>query len=127
MALSTDFAQEDLDALDADQKLRQQYDAVVSARTGIDCMDSWVTELIETGYLHNHARMWFASIWIFTLGLPWALGADFFYRHLLDGDPASNTLGYQDCQLGSRSSTRSLRLFPSLMLGLQTRLSTARY
>lgn len=51
--------------------------------------------MVETGYLHNHARMWFASIWIFTLGLPWRLGADFFYRHLLDGDAASNTLGWR--------------------------------
>jgi len=63
--------------------------------TGIDCFDAWARELVETGYLHNHARMWFASIWIFTLGLPWALGADFFIRHLLDGDPASNTLGWR--------------------------------
>jgi deoxyribodipyrimidine photo-lyase len=39
--------------------------------------------------------MWFASIWIFTLGLPWTLGADFFYRYLLDGDPASNTLSWR--------------------------------
>jgi hypothetical protein len=39
--------------------------------------------------------MWFASIWIFTLDLPWRLGADFFYRHLIDGDPASNTLGWR--------------------------------
>ena len=52
-------------------------------------------ELVETGYLHNHARMWFASIWIFTLRLPWELGADFFLRHLLDGDPASNTLSWR--------------------------------
>jgi deoxyribodipyrimidine photo-lyase len=51
--------------------------------------------LAETGYLHNHARMWFASIWIFTLRLPWTLGADFFLRHLLDGDPASNTLSWR--------------------------------
>jgi deoxyribodipyrimidine photo-lyase len=36
-----------------------------------------------------------ASIWIFTLGLPWTLGADFFIRHLFDGDPASNTLGWR--------------------------------
>lgn len=50
---------------------------------------------METGYLHNHARMWFASIWIFTLRLPWELGADFFFRHLLDGDPASNTLSWR--------------------------------
>jgi deoxyribodipyrimidine photo-lyase len=39
--------------------------------------------------------MWFASIWVFTLKLPWELGADFFYRHLIDGDPASNTLSWR--------------------------------
>ena len=63
--------------------------------TGIEGFDDWARELVQTGYLHNHARMWFASIWIFTLGLPWALGADFFLRHLLDGDPASNTLSWR--------------------------------
>ncbi len=52
-------------------------------------------QLVEEGWLHNHARMWFASIWIFTLRLPWELGADFFLRHLLDGDPASNTLSWR--------------------------------
>ena len=64
-------------------------------RTGIECFDDWSRELVATGYLHNHVRMWFASIWIFTLKLPWALGADFFLRHLLDADPASNTLGWR--------------------------------
>ena len=63
--------------------------------TGIEGFDDWAWELVETGWLHNHARMWFASIWIFTLGLPWVLGADFFLRHLLDGDPASNTLSWR--------------------------------
>jgi deoxyribodipyrimidine photo-lyase len=52
-------------------------------------------ELTATGYLHNHARMWAASIWIFTLRLPWEAGADLFLRHLLDGDPASNTLSWR--------------------------------
>ena len=72
--------------------------AVTSATqgtTGIACFDAWARELVETGYMHNHARMWFASIWIFTLRLPWELGADFFLRHLLDGDPASNTLSWR--------------------------------
>ncbi|MFM9935512.1 MAG: FAD-binding domain-containing protein [Novosphingobium sp.] len=64
-------------------------------RTGIDAFDAWVHELTSTGYLHNHARMWFASIWIFTLRLPWALGADFFLRHLIDADAASNTLSWR--------------------------------
>ena len=49
--------------------------------TGIDCFDAWVKELIEENYLHNHARMWFASIWIFTLKLPWQSGANFFMEH----------------------------------------------
>jgi deoxyribodipyrimidine photo-lyase len=71
------------------------YEVAVSAHTGIECFDHWVQELVETGYLHNHARMWFASIWIFTLKLPWQLGADFFLNHLLDGDPAANTLSWR--------------------------------
>ncbi|MGJ3241656.1 MAG: FAD-binding domain-containing protein [Opitutales bacterium] len=66
-----------------------------AGETGIACFDAWARELVETGYLHNHARMWFASIWIFTLNLPWSLGAAFFLRHLLDGDPASNTLSWR--------------------------------
>lgn len=80
---------------DTDAGLVQPYQKAIAGSTGIDCFDAWVRELIETGYLHNHTRMWFASIWIFTLGLPWQLGADFFYRHLIDGDPASNTLSWR--------------------------------
>ncbi|MBF9043806.1 DNA photolyase [Rhodobacterales bacterium HKCCE4037] len=66
-----------------------------SGRTPIAAFNDWATELVDTGYLHNHARMWFASIWIFTLKLPWQAGADFFLRHLIDGDPASNTLSWR--------------------------------
>ena len=68
---------------------------VNQANTGIECLDSWINELKNFGYLHNHTRMWFASLWIFTLKLPWELGADFFMNHLLDGDPASNTLSWR--------------------------------
>ena len=75
--------------------LRREWEAACQGDTGIDCFDHWARQLAQTGYLHNHARMWFASIWIFTLRLPWALGADFFMRHLLDGDPASNTLSWR--------------------------------
>ncbi|MFN6977472.1 MAG: FAD-binding domain-containing protein, partial [Gemmobacter sp.] len=85
----------DLAALDRDRRLRRDVARAMDGETGLDCFDAWARELVETGYLHNHARMWFASIWIFTLGLPWRLGADFFYRHLLDGDAASNTLGWR--------------------------------
>lgn len=81
--------------LNNDATLRQHYNAAIEGKTGIACFDFWATELIQTGYLHNHARMWFASIWIFTLKLPWVLGADFFHRHLLDGDAASNTCSWR--------------------------------
>ncbi len=66
-----------------------------SGKTGIQPFDQWSRELTSTGYLHNHVRMWYASIWIFTLRLPWTLGADFFLRNLLDADPASNTLSWR--------------------------------
>jgi len=85
----------DLLELERDRKLRGDVAAAEAGQTGLNYFDAWAEELVETGYLHNHVRMWFASIWIFTLGLPWRLGADFFLRHLLDGDPASNTLGWR--------------------------------
>jgi deoxyribodipyrimidine photo-lyase len=81
--------------LDKDGALRRDYTAATEGATGIDGFDDWARELVETGWLHNHARMWFASIWIFTLRLPWALGADFFFRHLVDADPGSNTLSWR--------------------------------
>jgi deoxyribodipyrimidine photo-lyase len=74
---------------------RSALEAALAGRTGIAGFDAWAQELVATGYLHNHARMWFASIWIFTLRLPWELGAAFFYEHLLDGDVASNTLSWR--------------------------------
>ena len=81
--------------LEARQSLLDRYNSATAGNTGIDCFDAWAKELVSTGYLHNHARMWFASIWVFTLKLPWKLGADFFLRHLLDGDPASNTCSWR--------------------------------
>lgn len=84
-----------LAAVEANAGLRKAYSEATEGRTGIAAFDVWAHELTETGYLHNHARMWFASIWIFTLRLDWHLGADFFLRHLLDGDAASNTLSWR--------------------------------
>ena len=84
-----------LKSVGKDRRLAAQYSQACAGETGIACFDTWAEELVTTGYLHNHARMWFASIWIFTLKLPWELGADFFLRHLMDGDPASNTLAWR--------------------------------
>lgn len=68
---------------------------VMNAQSGVACMDAMAAELRATGYLHNHARMWWASFWIHVERLPWELGADFFFRHLVDADPASNTLSWR--------------------------------
>ena len=81
--------------LAANSGLRRAFEDAVSGRTGIDGFDDWAQELVAQNWLHNHVRMWFASIWVFTLRLPWALGADHFMQHLLDGDPASNTLSWR--------------------------------
>ena len=73
----------------------KNYQKAINAQTDIECFNDWVHELKENNYLHNHTRMWFASIWIFTLNLPWQKGAEFFMRHLFDGDVASNTLSWR--------------------------------
>ena len=86
----TDFL-EDLKGLKEDDN----YKKAINGETQVECFNDWVKELKENNYLHNHTRMWFASIWIFTLELPWQLGAEFFMQNLYDGDAASNTLGWR--------------------------------
>ena len=89
------------DYLNELKKIREEfkdntnYKNAIEGNTNIECFNEWVNELKENNYLHNHARMWFASIWIFTLDLPWQLGAEFFMKHLFDGDAAANTLGWR--------------------------------
>lgn len=68
---------------------------VESQQSGNPVIDFFSNELVSTGYLHNHARMWFAAWWVHEARLPWQCGAAFFHRHLLDGDPASNILSWR--------------------------------
>ena len=90
----TDYLIE-LNQIKNELKDNKDYIAAIEGKTKVDCFNEWVKELKENNYLHNHTRMWFASIWIFTLELPWQLGAEFFMQHLYDGDAASNTLGWR--------------------------------
>ena len=89
------------DYLDELKKIREEfkdntnYKKAIEGNTNLECFNEWVNELKENNYLHNHTRMWFASIWVFTLDLPWQLGAEFFMKHLYDGDAAANTLGWR--------------------------------
>ncbi len=85
----------DLIKLKYEYSENKKYLDAIQGKTKIECFNEWVNEIKNYNYLHNHTRMWFASIWIFTLGLPWQLGAEFFMKHLFDGDSASNTLGWR--------------------------------
>lgn len=77
------------------QTQKQRLAAIEAGESGIAIMDAFTHELTTTGYMHNHARMWWAGWWIHGEKLPWQLGAEFFFRHLLDADPASNTLSWR--------------------------------
>jgi deoxyribodipyrimidine photo-lyase len=68
---------------------------IAEARTGIPAIDCAVRELYETGYLHNHARMWLASYVVHMRKVHWRAGADWMIAHLLDGDFGSNHLSWQ--------------------------------
>jgi deoxyribodipyrimidine photo-lyase len=68
---------------------------LAAATTGLACMDAFAAELMDTGWLHNHARMWLAAYVVHWRRVRWQAGARWFLRHLLDGDPASNNLSWQ--------------------------------
>lgn len=86
---------DELENLRQDRGAIQAANSITQGQSKVAIMNHFASELRTTGYLHNHARMWFAAYWIHHERLPWQLGADFFHRYLLDGDPASNTLSWR--------------------------------
>ena len=70
-------------------------DDIATAQTGTACIDQFLTQLLETGYIHNHARLYLAAYICHWRRVKWQVGARFFLTHLLDGDPASNNLSWQ--------------------------------
>ena len=68
---------------------------IVAGKTGLQVIDETVYQLYNTGYVHNHARMWIASYLIHFRKVDWKIAADWFYSHLLDGDLGSNHLSWQ--------------------------------
>lgn len=74
---------------------RELSDDIRHGQTNLACIDAFADELTNTGYLHNHARMWLASYIVHWRQIAWQAGARWFLQHLLDGDPASNNLSWQ--------------------------------
>jgi deoxyribodipyrimidine photo-lyase len=69
--------------------------AVINAQTGIEAIDRAINDFYSTGYLHNHIRMYIASICCNVGGSHWKIPAQWMYYHLLDADWASNALSWQ--------------------------------
>ena len=69
--------------------------AIADASTGIEAIDKGIKDLYQTGYMHNHLRMYVASIICNTAQSHWSLPSKWMYYHLLDGDLASNGLSWQ--------------------------------
>lgn len=68
---------------------------ITKANTGITAIDAGIEALYETGYMHNHLRMYVASLACNIAGSHWQMPARWMYYHLLDADHASNTLSWQ--------------------------------
>ncbi|WP_026941715.1 FAD-binding domain-containing protein [Hellea balneolensis] len=68
---------------------------VLNAQTGTACIDQFLEQLMSTGWIHNHARLYLAAYICHWRRVKWQVGAKFFLTHLLDGDPASNNLSWQ--------------------------------
>jgi deoxyribodipyrimidine photo-lyase len=69
--------------------------AILQAKTGIQGIDQAIEQLYETGYMHNHARMYTASVVCNIAKSDWLMPARWMYYHLLDGDWASNACSWQ--------------------------------
>ena len=86
---------EDLRQPQPDVHTRQLPTALPEASTGIDAVDKGIEALYQSGYMHNHMRMYTASIACNIANAHWKAPASWLYYHLLDGDLASNSLSWQ--------------------------------
>jgi deoxyribodipyrimidine photo-lyase len=90
-----DQIDDDLSGPQPDVAGHQIPSAVLRAETGIEAIDRAINDLYETGYVHNHLRMYIASVTCNVAKCHWKLPAKWFYFHLRDADWASNALSWQ--------------------------------
>jgi deoxyribodipyrimidine photo-lyase len=77
------------------QNDEEQFDAWRNGRTGFPVVDAAMRQLMQTGWMHNRARMIVASFLVKDLLIDWRWGERWFMQHLVDGDPAANNGGWQ--------------------------------
>jgi deoxyribodipyrimidine photo-lyase len=81
--------------LDTDAAAKDRFDRWAAGETGFGIVDAGMRQLAATGWMHNRVRMITASFLVKDLHLPWQWGARWFMEHLIDGDLASNSHGWQ--------------------------------
>lgn len=74
---------------------KERFERFCEGKTGVPLVDAGVSELLQTGFMHNRVRMVAASFFTKDLLLPWQWGEAFFAKHLLDFDAATNILSWQ--------------------------------
>jgi deoxyribodipyrimidine photo-lyase len=81
--------------VDTDADARRRFDRWAAGTTGFPIVDAGMRQLAATGWMHNRVRMITGSFLVKDLHLPWQWGARWFMQHLVDGDLASNSHGWQ--------------------------------
>ena len=88
-------------------------------RTGYPIVDAGMRQLLAEGWMHNRVRMIVASFLVKDLHLEWQVGARWFMRHLVDGDIASNSHGWQWTAGCGTDASPYFRIFNPTTQGLR--------
>jgi deoxyribodipyrimidine photo-lyase len=86
-------------------------------QTGYPVVDAAMRQLVETGWMHNRARMIVASFLVKDLLVDWRWGERFFMQHLVDGDPAANNGGWQWTAGTGTDAAPYFRIFNPVLQG----------
>ena len=95
----------------------ERFAAWCRGETGYPIVDAGMRELVQTGWMHNRVRMITASFLVKDLHLPWQWGAKFFMKHLVDGDLASNSHGWQWTAGTGTDAAPYFRVFNPMLQG----------
>jgi deoxyribodipyrimidine photo-lyase len=93
------------------------FSAWCEGRTGYPVVDAAMRQLVQTGWMHNRARMIVASFLVKDLLIDWRWGERFFMQHLVDGDPAANNGGWQWTAGTGTDAAPYFRIFNPILQG----------
>jgi len=105
--------------VDVDAAARDRFQQWTSGRTGFPIVDAGMRQLLASGWMHNRVRMLVASFLVKDLHLPWQWGARHFMQHLVDGDLASNSHGWQWTAGTGTDAAPYFRIFNPTTQGLR--------